>query len=206
MFSVFQRTKSRSFTQKLENCQEKHSLITRIKCLCSFHPCLPRIWLMMAMNEQGRRRLCYMEPVNAQAKGCLWHLLQGPSIPMVFVTNPSTMQWVSNLKETLLPPIIPSICFNTQLGPSCGKIRFLSLFNVCFWQLQCANFYHCKKQLMSHHAISLKKEQVNECSLRDYLWLHQREAKKMLSLFYMVGLSLVSMRIEGHIWENVNAW
>lgn len=41
-----------------------------------------------------------METVNAQAKGYLWHLLQGQSIPMAFLTNPSTRQQVSNLKET----------------------------------------------------------------------------------------------------------
>lgn len=139
MFSLSQSARPRS----LDHSQEGHSLTSRIKCPCHVYP---EHRFMLRMSEERRRRVYVpWTPHHSSSrvlgnKGFLRRLVRGwPSLMAIPILH-SSRQWAISKKPAISLPLTPSIYFNTQQDPWCGKIRFLGLFNICFWQLQCVLF------------------------------------------------------------------
>lgn len=97
------------------------------------------------------------------SKGSLLRLVSGPSFLMAIPTLHSSRQWAISKKPAISLPVTPSIYFNTQQDPWCGKIRFLGLFNICFWQLQCVRFSLQKAagELSRHFIFFLRPNKIH---------------------------------------------
>lgn len=161
MFSISQSARPRS----LDHSQEGHSLTIRIKCPCHVYP---GHRFMLRMSEERRRRVyAPWTPRHSSSrvlgnKGFLRRLVRGWSSLMAIPTLHSSRQWAISKKPANSLPLTPSIYFNTQQDPWCGKIRFLGLFNICFWQLQCVLFSLQKAAgELSRHFIFLRPNKIH---------------------------------------------